>query len=153
MLKRPSSLTWIEWMRAAGRRVRGTKALELEEAGEGADALHDAQLDRLRSNADGTPLVVRKRSMSGGLETPPPQGSVATSAAERADALDLVVGGEGEGFGSSDVLPLHLLDVADVEYMALLYSLLRSKPLVICYYLESLVFPEVTAHQPMKLIM
>ena len=35
--------------------------------------------------------------------------------------------------------------------MELLYTLLRSKPLAIKYYLESLVFPDTTAHQPMKL--
>ncbi|KOO22777.1 conserved unknown protein [Chrysochromulina tobinii] len=69
---------------------------------------------------------------------------------ERGHALDAVVGVDVSE-GSTDILPLHLLDVSDVEYMAMLYELLSRKPEPIKFYLEELVFPDTTAHQPMKL--
>ena len=73
-----------------------------------------------------------------------------TDAAERGLALDAVVGVDVSE-GSTDILPLHLLDISDVEYMSMLFELLAHKPEPIRFYLEELVFPDTTAHQPMKL--
>ena len=50
-----------------------------------------------------------------------------------------------------DILPLHLLDFNDLEYMQMLFELLHKKAEVVQYYLDYLVFPETTAHQAMKL--
>ena len=55
------------------------------------------------------------------------------------------------GVTQQDILPLHLLDLADAEYTGLLYSLLQRGGDVVRYYLEQIVFPEVTAHQATKL--
>ena len=37
--------------------------------------------------------------------------------------------------GLYDILPLHLLDLMDVEYMTLLYKLLQRSPHVVRFYL------------------
>ena len=154
LLRRPSSLMWISWMHAAGRRVRGTKALlqQQQNAGKVPSDAHSAV-----GGANGTGgsalegvLPPRHRSRAEAMPPAPSTLTLLGDSVERGATLDAVVGSEGDG-GSSDILPLHLLDVCDVEYMELLFSLLSAKPLVIKYYLESLVFPDVTAHQPMKL--
>ena len=161
ILKRPSSLTWIAWMHAAGRRVRGIKALQAADADSQASAAGDAGTALLPSaaavsgvpeGASAMPSMHRRRAEAGAAAAPPRPSalSVLGNSEERAAALDAVVGGGGEA-GSSDILPLHLLDVMDAEYMAVLYDLLCAKSQVIRYYLESLVFPDTTAHQPMKL--
>ena len=51
----------------------------------------------------------------------------------------------------SDIMPLHLIDLADSEYIDLLYSILRLSGDVVKYYLETIVFPETTSHQASKL--
>jgi hypothetical protein len=53
--------------------------------------------------------------------------------------------------GLYDILPLHLLDLMDVEYMTLLYKLLQRSPHVVRFYLAERVFPDTTAHQSAKL--
>ena len=98
-LKRPSSLVWIGWVQAAGKRVRGTKSAKNE-------------------------------------------GSMTTLSAEGLGESDV---------GLFDILPLHLLDMGDADYLRMLYRMLRYSALVIRHYLENLVFPEVTAHQASKL--
>jgi len=140
MLKRPSSIMWIQWMGAVGRKVRGTKKLEDNETAAG-------RLQQAAAGAAGTtaPATARKASKSIDLNK---DGMV--DSMERGHALDAVVGVDVSE-GSTDILPLHLLDVSDVEYMAMLYELLSRKPEPIKFYLEELVFPDTTAHQPMKL--
>ena len=86
ILRRPSSLTWIQWMHAAGKRVRGTKALVAPE---------DGQRDASASIDGGPPGAMnavggRKRSNA----APPPPPIEMTDAGERAAVLDAVVGGE-----------------------------------------------------------
>ena len=44
------------------------------------------------------------------------------------------------GVTQQDILPLHLLDLADQEYMTLLYGLLQKGGDVVRYYLEQIVF-------------
>ena len=53
--------------------------------------------------------------------------------------------------GQFDVLPLHLLDFNDIEYMTMLFELLHKRAEAVQYYLEYIVFPDTTAHQAMKL--
>ena len=53
--------------------------------------------------------------------------------------------------GLYDILPLHLLDLMDVEYMTLLYKLLQRSAHVVRFYLAERVFPDTTAHQSAKL--
>ena len=48
------------------------------------------------------------------------------------------------GVTQQDILPLHLLDLADQEYMTLLYGLLQKGGDVVRYYLEQIVFPMTT---------
>jgi hypothetical protein len=134
IIKRPSSLTWIAWIRNAGKRVRGTKAL--------AAAVNEGRpsVDDRRPSVDAgsvPPATLGRMGSMGrtrqGADAPTPMGTLSTDFAERAAALDAVVGGEHGSVASSDILPLHLLDVCDVEYMELLYSLLRSKAPVVKY--------------------
>ena len=42
------------------------------------------------------------------------------------------------GVTQQDILPLHLLDLADQEYMTLLYGLLQKGGDVVRYYLEQI---------------
>jgi len=65
-------------------------------------------------------------------------------------AVSLALGGDGDP-SLWDVLPLHLLDLHDVDYMQMLFELLRRQPGVVRFYLDNLVFPETTAHQRSKL--
>ena len=51
----------------------------------------------------------------------------------------------------ADVMPLHLIDPMDVETMEMLFEMLRKGGDVVRYYLESIVFPDTTAHQATKL--
>ena len=70
--------------------------------------------------------------------------------ATAAQGMDALLCADG-GAAQSDILPLHLLELSDVEYMELLYQLLGHSGEVIRYYLHQLVFPETTAHQATKL--
>ena len=146
--RRGAARAWHQGAAARGARRR-RRGREGEGAGAAAAAPAGAALAPLGGGIGGGPFPGASTSSS---SLPPyvAAGGLVGDENERGAALDAVVGGDGDG-GSADVLPLHLIDVSDMEYMALLFSLLRSKPLVIKYYLESLVFPDVTAHQPMKL--
>ena len=209
ILQRPSSLMWIQWMQAAGKKVRATtkmlafllitsdpvrtpsesfwvllmssvsfrqvrgtkKMLAATDPGvavrQGSFALKDdgglASPGRAMPGAMGA--AGGGPAGAGAMALPPMQPNVAkgnsdlalptatatmTDAAERGLALDAVVGVDVSE-GSTDILPLHLLDISDVEYMSMLFELLAHKPEPIRFYLEELVFPDTTAHQPMKL--
>lgn len=120
-LKRPASLMYIGWLRAAGRRVRGTRVAQM-------------QLPAVTGSSQ--PALAAKLE-SGMLE-------------DEGAPLEVAVGGEAD-MHQFDVLPLHLLDFNDVEYMIMLFELLHKRAEAIQYYLEYLVFPDTTAHQAMKL--
>lgn len=85
------------------------------------------------------------RSESGSATPASPRG-VVTNAAITCEVLLC-----GEEVQFDDVLPLHLLDMGDVDYLEMLFELLHGSPQVVQYYLHSVVFPETTAHQATKL--
>jgi hypothetical protein len=121
LLKRPSAVTWITWMAAVGRKVLGTKALAAREAAGGGKGA--AQPGGLSDGSGLPPMRARSEGPAAGT----PGGETVNGA-----YLDAAVGTEGEQ-GSLDMLPLHLLDVNDAEYMQMLYELLRAKALVVKY--------------------
>lgn len=130
-LKRPASLTYISWLRSAGRKVRGTLAAQAEGPPQGSPSVAGG-------NKSDSFTVVKS------FTAPPP------SAVDESLPLEMAVGGESDIF-QFDLLPLHLLDFNDIEYMTMLFELLKKRAEVVQYYLEYLVFPDTTAHQAMKL--
>ena len=73
--------------------------------------------------------------------------AVAEAAASGGESLssESLLGG-GEIGGLDEVLPLHLVDPNDAEYVGLLHELLRLIPAVVRYYLDAVVLPDTTAH-------
>ena len=121
-LKRASSQTWIQWIHAnAGRRVRGTAGVRN----------HSTNSPRAATRADESNQAVGPAD--------------AMSA-----AVDSVIDAGG-GVNQYDVLPLHLVDLGDVEYLEMLFHLLCRGAQVVRYYLHSIVLPDNTAHQASKL--
>jgi hypothetical protein len=73
-------------------------------------------------------------------------------------ALSAKLGSDGtdmfwELFSDDDDLiwPLQLVDIRDREQFRVLYPLMRQLPHAVMYYLNDLIFPEVLAHQGLKL--
>ena len=118
-LARPSALMWADWVKAAGRRVRGASRRRVSTA--------------VRAAASAAAAVA----------------AAAASGGESLSYESLLVGGEIGGL--DEVLPLHLVDPNDAEYVGLLHDLLRLIPAVVRYYLDAVVLPDTTAHQPSKL--
>ncbi|KAL1530323.1 hypothetical protein AB1Y20_001232 [Prymnesium parvum] len=122
-MKRPSSQAWISWVHSVpSKRVRGTAG------------------SRGTSNSNSVPL---QKSTNEPAYTSTNEEMVRSVVTAVIDA--------GGGGNQHDILPLHLLDLGDVEYMELLYRMLRQTPLVVRYYLHSIVLPDNTAHQASKL--
>jgi hypothetical protein len=70
-------------------------------------------------------------------------------AAAGGSMLGSMLGGESEEV--TDIMPLHLVDVMDAEYMETLYAMLHKGALPIRSYLHNIVLPDNTAHQASKL--
>jgi len=49
------------------------------------------------------------------------------------------------------IWPLHIVDPRDAEQMNVLYPLLKQLSQTIMYYLDAVIFPELLAHQDLKL--
>ena len=49
------------------------------------------------------------------------------------------------------IWPLQLIDTDDKEQMTLLYQILRKHPHTVMHYLDEIIFPEMLAHQDLKL--
>ena len=156
-LKRPSSQMWISWIEAAGRRVRGTKAMRRHAAMSQDSTSYVGTGGRAAGgDDDGTPRSAAVRRLQGGGASPslggnsPPAPRAEGAAEEVEAAVSASLGGDANP-EMWDILPLHLLDLMDVEYMNLLYQLLRRSAPAIRFYLETIVFPDTTAHQNAKL--
>ena len=124
-LKRPSSQIWVNWVHAVpGRRVRGTSAVRK--------------------------LSQSTESPRGGSSGELSQGAAPTSIDAVTAAVESVIDAGG-GVNRYDVLPLHLLDLSDVEYLEMIFGMLHRGSQVVRYYLHSIVLPDNTAHQASKL--
>ena len=156
-LKRPASLQWIRWVQAVGKRVRGTATAPRRASEGGADAAASAPAGSPAkpAGAGGGGGGGGGGAAEGGGAAAIMASAAACSAAVSAAAI-MTATSSADALADSDVglydiLPLHLLDLMDVEYMTLLYKLLQRSPHVVRFYLAERVFPDTTAHQSAKL--
>ena len=92
----------------------------------------------------------RVRGTAGARHQSGASARAARLAASSTTGMDALMYGDA-GALSSDIMPLHLIDLADAEYLESLYDMLRLGGDVIKFYLETIVFPETTSHQARKL--
>jgi hypothetical protein len=123
--QRPSCQLFERWVLCAGRRIRGSKKKETR--------------SRRSIVSDTASISVT---------------TTATTAANRSAAQQQqVINVFADVFLEDDELiwPLQLVDARDKEQFRVIYPLLFKLPHVVMYYLSELIFPEVLAHQGLKL--
>jgi hypothetical protein len=120
--RRPSSQLFEQWILSCGKKIRGSKKREKGKR-------------RASANSDTSTL------------------SAAARAARNENIPDDQVDIFADVFMDNDDLiwPLVLIDPRDKEQFGVLYPLLRQLPHTVMFYLTELIFPEVLAHQGMKL--
>ena len=128
-----------QWVLCAGKTIRGSKKREKNEM---RSMLNNKR--RLSGSGAGIDLVALKaelhkeRESEKGLIDITDKNSVNIFANVFSEEEDLI-------------WSLQLVDEYDQEQFAVLYPLLRKLPHLVMYYLNELIFPEVLAHQGLKL--
>lgn len=124
---RPSCQKFEQWVLNSGRAIRGSKKKEKNIR----RATNIAQAKKVDTKKK-VELIVRTK-----------------------DNVDRVIGINifADMFSEEDELiwPLQLVDSGDAEQFKVLYPLLYKLPHVVMYYLNEIIFPEVLAHQGLKL--
>jgi hypothetical protein len=118
---RPSCQRFEQWVLSCGRRVRGSKK-------------------KPRGH---------KRTMTPSVNQISTKSSNGKSVIDDPSSLNVFA----DVFTEDDDLiwPLQLVDIIDREQFRVLYPLMRQLPHAVMYYLHELIFPEVLAHQGLKL--
>ena len=124
---RPSCQKFEQWVLNAGRAIRGSK--KKEKNNRRVNMIAQSKKVEIKKKVE---LYVRSK-----------------------DNLDRKIGINifADMFTEEDELiwPLQLVDVNDIEQFKVLYPILFKLPHVVMHYLNEIIFPEVLAHQGLKL--
>lgn len=135
---RPSCQKFETWVLAAGKAIRGSKKREKNTTRKS----HNAAGGAVKRKS----IIIASTSKSSTIITTGPSGMTVSSAKETIDIFNDI-------FSEDDDLiwPLQLIDLKDKEQFRVLYPLLYKLPHAVMHFLNELIFPEVLAHQGLKL--
>jgi hypothetical protein len=128
---RPSCQRFEQWVLSAGKKVRGSKKRE-------------KSVRRINGiNSPNSPHSPRRSGTNGRVDDRP------LISFKNSEDINIFA----EIFTEEDDLiwPLQLVDLKDQEQFRVLYPLMFKLPHVVMYYLNEIIFPEVLAHQNLKL--
>lgn len=129
---RPSYQRFEQWILNAGRAIRGSKKKERRELRQNLMQIDDYDFKGSQGKKQNGDLIMKTKDN-----------------VERTIGKNVFL----NIFSEEDELiwPLQLIEPKDQEQFRILYPLLTKLPHVVVYYLNEIIFPEVLAHQGLKL--
>ena len=139
--ERPSCQKFEQWILCAGRAIRGSKKREFN------------RKRSVKSAVVKSSVVVGGGGGGGRIETTSVSKELVKTNKRTSVLGDNSVNIFADMFADEDDLiwPLQLIDLRDQEQFKVLYPLLFKLPHAVMHYLNELIFPEVLAHQGVKL--